>query len=50
MPSLVAGIRNSHGHCPPDVLTLIKDVIKYSDNEHNKVRHHQVAQLFGLLV
>ena len=38
MPTLIAGVRNSHGHCPPDILTLLQDIIKYSDNSSNKVR------------
>ncbi|XP_019854461.1 PREDICTED: transcription initiation factor TFIID subunit 2-like [Amphimedon queenslandica] len=36
MPGLIASVRNSHGHCPPEVLTLLQDIIKYSDNSSNK--------------
>jgi len=32
----MAGLRNSHGICPPEILKFILDLIKYNDNSKNR--------------
>jgi len=35
IPVAMAGLRNSHGICPPEVLTFLLDLFKYNDNSKN---------------
>jgi transcription initiation factor TFIID subunit 2 len=32
----MAGLRNSHGICPPEILKFILDLFKYNDNSKNR--------------
>lgn len=32
----MAGLRNAHGICPPDVLAFLMDLFKYNDNSKNR--------------
>lgn len=36
IPVAMAGLRNAHGLCPPDVLKFLFDLIKYNDNSKNR--------------
>ncbi|KAJ8680194.1 hypothetical protein QAD02_015981 [Eretmocerus hayati] len=36
IPIAMAGLRNKHGICPPDVLSFLQDLFKYNDNSKNK--------------
>lgn len=36
LPAHITSVRNSHSHCPREVLSFIMDVIKYSNNESNQ--------------
>ncbi|XP_012265791.1 transcription initiation factor TFIID subunit 2 isoform X2 [Athalia rosae] len=36
IPVAMAGLRNAHGICPPDVLTFLMDLFKYNDNSKNR--------------
>lgn len=36
IPVSMAGLRNAHGLCPPDVLKFLFDLIKYNDNSKNR--------------
>ncbi|KAF0749584.1 Uncharacterized protein FWK35_00021467, partial [Aphis craccivora] len=36
IPIAMAGLRNSHGICPPEILKFILDLIKYNDNSKNR--------------
>lgn len=36
IPIAMAGIRNSHGICPPEILKFILDLFKYNDNSKNR--------------
>ena len=38
LPIAVAKMRNTHSHCPKEVLSFIMDVIKFSDNQSNQVQ------------
>jgi len=35
IPVAMAGLRNAHGICPPDVLNFLLDLFKYNDNSKN---------------
>ena len=35
IPVAMAGLRNSHGICPPEVLKFLLDLFKYNDNSKN---------------
>lgn len=35
IPVAMAGLRNSHGICPPEVLRFLLDLFKYNDNSKN---------------
>lgn len=32
----MAGLRNAHGICPPEVLAFLMDLFKYNDNSKNR--------------
>lgn len=32
----MAGLRNAHGLCPPEVLRFLLDLLKYNDNSKNR--------------
>lgn len=32
----MAGLRNAHGICPPEVLSFLMDLFKYNDNSKNR--------------
>lgn len=32
----MAGLRNSHGICPPEVIRFLLDLFKYNDNSKNR--------------
>lgn len=32
----MAGLRNAHGICPPEVLVFLMDLFKYNDNSKNR--------------
>ena len=32
----MAGLRNTHGICPPDVIRFLLDLFKYNDNSKNR--------------
>lgn len=36
IPLAMAGVRNSHGICPPEVLRFLLDLFKYNDNSKNR--------------
>ncbi|CAB0042159.1 unnamed protein product [Trichogramma brassicae] len=36
IPIAMAGLRNTHGICPPEVLSFLMDLFKYNDNSKNK--------------
>uniref|UniRef100_A0A0A9Y392 Transcription initiation factor TFIID subunit 2 n=3 Tax=Lygus hesperus TaxID=30085 RepID=A0A0A9Y392_LYGHE len=36
IPVAMAGLRNAHGICPPEVITFLLDLFKYNDNSKNK--------------
>lgn len=36
IPLAMAGLRNSHGICPPDVIRFLLDLFKYNDNSKNR--------------
>ncbi|KAF7285639.1 hypothetical protein GWI33_010292 [Rhynchophorus ferrugineus] len=36
IPLAMAGVRNSHGICPPDVIRFLLDLFKYNDNGKNR--------------
>ena len=36
IPIAMAGLRNSHNICPPEVLKFLLDLFKYNDNSPNK--------------
>ena len=38
MPIHISSVRNNHGHAPKEILTLLQNIIKYSNNENNPVR------------
>ncbi len=35
IPVAMAGLRNMHGICPPEVLKFLLDLFKYNDNSKN---------------
>jgi transcription initiation factor TFIID subunit 2 len=35
IPIAMAGLRNSHNICPPEVLKFLLDLFKYNDNSKN---------------
>ncbi|KAI4499551.1 hypothetical protein M0802_005447 [Mischocyttarus mexicanus] len=36
IPVAMAGLRNAHGICPPEVLAFLMDLFKYNDNSKNR--------------
>ncbi|BES95185.1 Transcription initiation factor TFIID [Nesidiocoris tenuis] len=36
IPVAMAGLRNAHGICPPEVIKFLLDLFKYNDNSKNK--------------
>lgn len=36
IPVAMAGLRNAHGICPPEVLSFLMDLFKYNDNSKNR--------------
>ncbi len=36
IPVAMAGLRNAHGLCPPEVLRFLLDLLKYNDNNKNR--------------
>ncbi|XP_067013693.2 transcription initiation factor TFIID subunit 2 [Anabrus simplex] len=36
IPVAMAGLRNAHGICPPDVIRFLLDLFKYNDNSKNR--------------
>ncbi len=36
IPLAMAGLRNAHGICPPDVIRFLLDLFKYNDNSKNR--------------
>ncbi|KAL0273010.1 UNVERIFIED_CONTAM: hypothetical protein PYX00_005790 [Menopon gallinae] len=36
IPIAMAGLRNAHGICPPEVIRFLLDLIKYNDNSKNR--------------
>ncbi|XP_058805308.1 transcription initiation factor TFIID subunit 2 [Phymastichus coffea] len=36
IPVAMAGLRNNHGICPPEVLSFLMDLFKYNDNSKNR--------------
>lgn len=36
IPVAMAGLRNVHGICPPEVLAFLMDLFKYNDNSKNR--------------
>lgn len=36
IPIAIAGLRNSHGICPPEVIRFLLDLFKYNDNSKNR--------------
>lgn len=36
IPVAMAGLRNSHGICPPEVIRFLLDLFKYNDNSKNR--------------
>ncbi|XP_025837308.1 transcription initiation factor TFIID subunit 2 isoform X2 [Agrilus planipennis] len=36
IPLAMAGLRNSHGICPPEVIRFLLDLFKYNDNSKNR--------------
>lgn len=36
IPVAMAGLRNAHGLCPPEVLRFLLDLFKYNDNSKNR--------------
>jgi hypothetical protein len=35
-PVAMAGLRNTHGICPPEVIRFLLDLFKYNDNSKNR--------------
>lgn len=36
IPVAMAGLRNTHGICPPEVIRFLLDLFKYNDNSKNR--------------
>lgn len=36
IPVAMAGLRNTHGICPPEVIRFLLDLFKYDDNSKNR--------------
>ena len=36
IPIAMAGLRNTHGICPPEVIRFLLDLFKYNDNSKNR--------------
>jgi transcription initiation factor TFIID subunit 2 len=36
IPLAMAGLRNAHGICPPEVMKFLLDLFRYNDNSKNR--------------